>query len=197
MIHHRLTLFAVLIFVLTLLPVSSYANEAGVGDSTDTGQLNNMMNMPGHDMSGHTMEMPGSNITGQDPGATSPEQTTGNIPGNMDTPAPNGNDMTGQNQQDNNMAGHDTSAVDMLDQSSDVTDHDMPAEMPAHNMDMMEHGGGTIQDSTGHQATGTGHGDIGKEVNRASLLGGFGLVNGFIVLAALILKRKTKVGGAV
>ncbi|MDD3893905.1 MAG: hypothetical protein PHU36_02655 [Syntrophomonadaceae bacterium] len=211
MIHHRLTLFA-LIFVLTLLPVSSYANEAGVGDNTGIGQLNNTMNMPDHDMSGHTMEIPVSNVTGQAPGAAGTQQTTGNIPNNMDTPAPDGNDMTGHNMggtgsdtATNQMPSQNNDTLDQNQQANDMTSHDtsavdMPAEMPGHNMDVMDHGSGTMQDSPDHQAAGTGHGDInpsGKEVNRAILLGGFGLVNGFIVLAAVILKRKNKVGGAV
>ena len=215
MIRHRLTLFAVLLYVITvitILPASSYANEAGVGDIAAAGQVNNMTEMPGHDMPGHTMEtpdssvpghnMPGhtmetpdSSIPGQEPGAASPEQTTGS----MDTPAPDGNDMTGRDQPDHNMAGQDTPAVDALDQSSGVTDHAMPAETPAHDMDMMDHGDGTAQDSSGHQSAGASHGEInpsGKEVNRVGLLGGFGLANGFIVLAAVVLKRKSKMRGA-
>jgi hypothetical protein len=68
-------------------------------------------------------------------------------------------------------------------------------------MNMPDHDSGAAQDSSDHQAMGhgssTGTSPGAKEVNRASLLGGFGLVDGFIVLAAVILKRKTKVGGSV
>jgi hypothetical protein len=108
-------------------------------------------------------------------------------------------DESGQNPQANDTPGHehDTSAGDMTEQNMNGMSHDMPADMPAHNMDMPGHGDGTVQESYDHQS---GHGEShpeGKEVNRANLLGGFGLVNGFIVLGAVILKRKSKVGGAV
>lgn len=226
MIRCRLTLFAVLIFFLTSLPAFSYANEAGVGDSIGAGQEHNMMDMPGHDMSGHAMETPGSNMPGQSPGAAGTQQTTDNIPDQADAPAPDGTDMSGHN---HNMGGTgpdtaanqpsdqnidrsgqnpqandatDTSAGDMSDQDMNGSDHEMPAGHSAHDlMNMPEHSGSAVQDSSDHQSTGhdgsTVHSPSAKEVNRAGLLVGFGVVDGLIVLAAVILKRKTKVGGAV
>jgi len=182
--QRRLTLLTIFLFALILLPAASYANNAAVGRGTD-------MNMPGNDMSGHTMEIPSNNISGQ--GAADNDHVTGNTLTPTGGTSAQNMDMSNNDPADDDMTGYNMG--DIPDQSNDGMSHDMPAETPAHNMNMPDHGGGTIQDNNDHQAAGTGHGDInpsGKEVNRASLLGGFGLVNGFIVLAAVILKRKLK-----
>ncbi|HBC93142.1 MAG TPA: hypothetical protein DCZ10_09675 [Pelotomaculum sp.] len=211
-------MFAVLILVLTLLSAYSYANETGAGNST------NMMNMPGHDMSGHTMEKQDSNIAGQSPDVAGTQQTTGNIPDQAVTPAPDGTNMAGHNMGGNGsdtaanqtsgqsmeMSGQnpqaddttDTSAGDMSGHNMNGMSHEVPAEQPAHDMmNMPDHSGAAVQDSNDHQSMGhdgaTGLNPSAKEVNRAVLLGGFGLVAGLIVLAAVILKRKAKVGGPV
>lgn len=190
MLHYRLTLFAVLIFALTLIPVFSYADETPVEEITGTSQINNMTNIPGHDMSSHNhnMDMPAS--AGSD-------MTSSNMTGTgLDADA---NHESGQNSQTNDTTSHehDTSTGDIPDQNMNGMNHDMTADMPAHNMDMPEHGDGTVQESNNHQSE---HGEInpkGKEVNRANLLGGFGLVNGLIILGAVFFKRKSKMGGAV
>lgn len=92
--------------------------------------------------------------------------------------------------------------------STDMTGHNM--DMSGQGMDMsgsgqssgMDHGGqassagnsGNHNSGTnGVQNTGVSRG--GSEVNSQAVLGGFGLINGLIILSAAMLRRKSFMAG--
>lgn len=111
---------------------------------------------------------------------------------------------------DQSDGGH--GAMDMSGHNMDMSNHDM--DMSGHSMDMQDNGsmaGGEHNSGMNHEAD-TSEGDAnhgngahsghnsqqgqgGSTVKGSAVLGGFGFVNGLIILSASILKRKSLVTG--
>ena len=110
--------------------------------------------------------------------ATSTNETTQHSSHQMDMSEPAGTAAG------SSMPGH----------TMDTTADTKPASgTPVHNMDEMT--ADEMSAMPGHNMAAPGHGSSGAgtvrtEVNRAGLLGGFALLNGFVILGAAILKRK-------
>lgn len=96
-------------------------------------------------------------------------------------------------------AGHNHN-MDMTVHSVDETTNPEVPNMSGHNMDMpvdtkpnIDTPGVSVEElgHGGHVSSSSGTGSEQTEVNRAGLLGGFGILNGFVILSAVILRRKT------
>ncbi|WP_421072602.1 hypothetical protein [Pelotomaculum propionicicum] len=95
-------------------------------------------------------------------------------------------------------AGHNHS-MDMTDHNMDETTTPEMPDMSGHNMDMpaepkpdSDTPGAGIEEPGhgGHANSNSGTGSEKTEVNRAGLLGGFGLLNGLIIMSAVFLRKK-------
>lgn len=96
-------------------------------------------------------------------------------------------------------AGHNHN-MDMTVHSVDETTNPEMPNMPGHNMDMpvdprqnADTPVVSVEEPVhgGHESSSSGTNSEKTEVNRAGLLGGFGLFNGLVILSAVILRRKT------
>lgn len=120
-------------------------------------------------------------------------------------------DHSGGGQGTTDMSGH---SMDMSNHNMDMSGHNM--DMPNQNMDMtgngsmagedndgMDHGNpasgtpgaGSSHGNGSHGSHNSQQGEGGGNVDGRTVAGGFGLINGLVILSAAILKRNSILAG--